>query len=128
MRSKFHSAAIGYPIVGDPTYSLYGEAAMFGGLDNLRSYVMNSDQDDVDDEYVTRNDSNAAVTTSMACDVRYPTKVAIKPLSRCSINVLKAWNLEYPPNIQPMCLHAAYLKLPHPLTGEICEWNAPATF
>ena len=107
---------------------------MFGGLENLPSYVMNSDEEDddvvvdVDNDYAARNVSNAAARTSMASEVRSLTEVATKMLSRCSMDVMKAWNLEYPPNIQPMCLHAAYLKLPHPLTGEICEWNAPASF
>lgn len=29
---RVHCAALGYPIVGDPTYSLYGEAAPVGGI------------------------------------------------------------------------------------------------
>jgi 23S rRNA-/tRNA-specific pseudouridylate synthase len=31
---RVHCAALGYPIVGDPAYGLYGEASFRGGLDN----------------------------------------------------------------------------------------------
>jgi tRNA pseudouridine32 synthase/23S rRNA pseudouridine746 synthase len=36
---RVHCAALGYPIVGDPTYGLYGEAAPVGGLQTVRTVV-----------------------------------------------------------------------------------------
>jgi 23S rRNA-/tRNA-specific pseudouridylate synthase len=97
------SAAIGYPIVGDPTYSLYGEAAMFGGLDKLQSLII-------------LEDNHHSKTTKAV------------PMERCSMDIMKGWTTLYPPNIKPMCLHAAFLKLQHPVTGEICQWDVRPVF
>ena len=119
------SAAIGYPIVGDPTYSLYGEAAMFGGVENLQAYLTTTEDEQ------TRNEVPNTTTKSVAslkADINLTKTRATEMIPRCSINVMKAWTILHPPNIKPMCLHAAYLKLRHPVTGETCEWNTPATF
>lgn len=113
---QFDSAAIGYPIVGDPTYSLYGEAAMFGGVDDLHAYM-------TEDEIVTKKDVATSKTESNNTTTR-----TTENMARCSINVMKAWTMVYQPNVKPMCLHAVYLKLRHPVTGETCEWDTPATF
>jgi tRNA pseudouridine32 synthase / 23S rRNA pseudouridine746 synthase len=40
---RVHCAALGYPIVGDPTYGLYGEAAASGGIALLPSLCRMSD-------------------------------------------------------------------------------------
>jgi 23S rRNA-/tRNA-specific pseudouridylate synthase len=98
------SAAIGFPIVGDPTYSLYGEAAMFGGLQNLKSL---------------KDNSGDALTYSNLCN---------RLMARCSMDIMKAWTVEYPPNDKPMCLHAAFLQFTHPVTGELCQWNVRPDF
>lgn len=39
---RVHCAALGYPIVGDPTYSLYGEASPCGGIAELASLSENT--------------------------------------------------------------------------------------
>ena len=95
------SAAIGFPIVGDPTYSLYGEAALFGGLHQLKSY---------------KHCAKRAVMNE------------IDGLPRCSVDTMKAWTSEHPPNVKPMCLHAALLELYHPVTGQLCRWHALPDF
>ncbi|KAL3921875.1 MAG: hypothetical protein SGILL_002516 [Bacillariaceae sp.] len=35
---RVHCAALGYPILGDPAYGLYGEASPMGGLDSSSNY------------------------------------------------------------------------------------------
>jgi tRNA pseudouridine32 synthase / 23S rRNA pseudouridine746 synthase len=40
----------------------------------------------------------------------------------------EAWNNAYPPNEQPMCLHATRLSFNHPRTGESMTWEAPPNF
>ena len=123
----FHSAAIGYPIVGDPTYSLYGEAAMFGGLDKLTAYLTNTDEDD-QNHTALANATTTKSAESVTAETIYGADWTQKKMSRCSLDTMKAWTTVHPPNVKPMCLHAAYLKLKHPVTGEVCEWDAPATF
>ena len=66
---RVHCAALGHPIIGDPTYGWFGEAAPLGGL---------------------AHDTNVA-------------------------SLLQAWNAVHPPNVAPLCLHAASLELPHPM-------------
>jgi tRNA pseudouridine32 synthase / 23S rRNA pseudouridine746 synthase len=80
---RVHCAALGYPIIGDPTYSYLGEAAPVGGLQSI------------DAEVVTADGTLA------------------RSLDRCAINVQEAWIRHHPMNIKPMCLHAAYLSFPY---------------
>jgi hypothetical protein len=87
---------------------------MFGGLDGLSTYIMNADEPH--GRVTVLNESMAFFN------------VATKKMSRCAIATMKSWTTAYPPNTRPMCLHAANLKLKHPVTGEVCEWDAPATF
>jgi len=100
---RVHCAALGFPIVGDPTYSLYGEAAPVGGLQDVPSVTHNDNQVD---------------------GVKGPKIV----LPRCPLAVQKAWTEHHPPNERPMCLHAALLELPHPVTGDRVRWEVPPDF
>ena len=86
---RVHCAALGFPIVGDPTYGLYGEAAPGGGIDLLP--VENG---------------------------------PIRPDRTLQQEFLK----HYRPNEEPMCLHAAFLQIRHPVTGETIGWNEPSAF
>lgn len=86
---RVHCAALGFPIVGDPTYGLYGEAAPCGGVASLP--VINGPQ-------------------------------------RPNLAVQQEWLNKYRPNDQPMCLHAAFLQLKHPVSGEILCWNEAPEF
>lgn len=93
---RVHCAAMGHPIVGDPTYGLYGAAAMYGGLGD-------------------------AVLTPIPSDASWE-------LQRASREVQAALALVHPPNVKPMCLHAALLRMSHPVTGNMEEWMAPVPF
>lgn len=101
------SAALGFPIIGDPTYSLFGEAAPVGGLQDVPSYRIDSDTKSF---LMARKSSSAALG---------PT---------CPIEVQRAWTAEHPPNDKPMYLHAALLTMVHPATGEIIKWESVASF
>ena len=90
---------------------------MFGGLDNLSTYIENADD----------ADSNVSMASSHA-DMMHSAEITTTKMSRCAIDTMKSWTTAYPPNVKPMCLHAAYLKIIHPVTGEVCEWDASATF
>jgi hypothetical protein len=87
---------------------------MFGGLENLQFCVTSDDDSNLNSKRSKRNDTEVAATSNT--------------MTRCSIDVMKQWTTAYPPNVRPMCLHAAYLKVRHPVTGEICEWNIPSVF
>jgi tRNA pseudouridine32 synthase/23S rRNA pseudouridine746 synthase len=93
---RVHCAAIGHPIVGDPTYGLYGDAAMYGGLED------------------------AVPTPIPECES--------KGLQRVSLEIQVRLAQVHPPNVKPMCLHAALLRLSHPVTGDMEEWTAPVPF
>jgi 23S rRNA-/tRNA-specific pseudouridylate synthase len=99
---RVHCAALGFPIIGDPTYSLYGEAAPLGGLENISSIC-----------HVHNNCIGAESTQTVP---------------RCPLDVQKAWMHEHPPNEKPMCLHAALLQLVHPITGETMKWETQPEF
>jgi hypothetical protein len=76
---------------------------MFGGLQHLQSYM----------------DSGNGKVVTTASNPHVP---------RCSMDTLKAWTDEYPPNEKPMCLHAVRLQLHHPVTEELCQWNVRPLF
>jgi tRNA pseudouridine32 synthase/23S rRNA pseudouridine746 synthase len=97
---RVHCAAVGFPIVGDPTYSLYGEAAPMGGLQEISINI---------------TDEGESLSVPSAFE-------------RCPLTLQKAWTSHHPPNEQPMCLHAALLRLEHPVTGETMEWISPPDF
>ena len=85
-------------IVGDPTYGLYGEAASTGGIDDIHMIQ--------------------ALT---------PETTQLLPRST-SFSLQKAWTAHHPPNDNPMCLHAAMLGFPHPVTGVDMKWEVPPKF
>lgn len=87
-------------IVGDPTYGLYGEAAPMGGL----------------------------LDNQVPIFLRVSAATEKTEIPRCSLALQKAWTAHHPPNEQPMCLHAALLELPHPVTGERMKWEVPPDF
>jgi hypothetical protein len=95
---------------------------MFGGLDGLSTYITT-----VDEALGRATVLNESMAFSNA-DTIDTTEVTTRKMSRCTIDTMKSWTTAYPPNTRPMCLHAAYLKLKHPVTEEICEWDAPAAF
>jgi tRNA pseudouridine32 synthase/23S rRNA pseudouridine746 synthase len=115
---RVHCAALGFPIVGDPTYSLYGEAAPVGGLQDCSvtavvvAPVPVSAEENTDDD----NKSNNETMTSLLLK------------SRPSLHMQKAWTAAHPPNVEPMCLHAAMLRIHHPVTCELLTWEVPAAF
>jgi tRNA pseudouridine32 synthase/23S rRNA pseudouridine746 synthase len=97
---RVHCAAMGHPIVGDPTYGLNGDAAMFGGLED-------------------------AILTPTSTSSRDGDDIV---LERTPFEVQSALAQVHPPNVKPMCLHAAMLRLRHPITQKALEWNAPVPF
>lgn len=98
---RVHCAALGYPIVGDPTYGLYGEAALYGGL--VHAPVSISGNADETDAHRIR-------------------------ASRPGLQMLQAWTDEYVPNEKAMCLHAALLQCEHPTTGMPIVFEASPDF
>jgi 23S rRNA-/tRNA-specific pseudouridylate synthase len=117
---RVHCAALGYPIVGDPTYSLYGEASPVGGLQDYSVVVAaaarsSNSSDDNENENANAND-NETLSSSVLLS------------SRPSLDIQKAWTVAHPPNVEPMCLHAAMLQIHHPVTGELLTWEVPPAF
>lgn len=149
---RVHCAALGYPIVGDPTYSLYGEAAPDGGLENVqRRYELNCGSTEGDNHRINLN--SACYTSDNVCADEYlskemkrqksyrnsnddkpqemspePLKDSIEYTDRCSLDVQKEWMQQYPLNDNPMCLHARILELNHPATGQKMRWEVPPEF
>jgi hypothetical protein len=101
---------------------------MFGGLENLQAYIATTTDEPTISKLSTRTTKSVASVKADTTDTNDTKTRAPEKMSRCSIKLMKAWTMLYPPNIKPMCLHAVYLKLRHPVTGEICEWDAPTTF
>ena len=99
---RVHTAALGHPIIGDPTYSLYGEAGPVGGIANISSYHCSQGKGD--------------------------DKTAVGRVPQCPMEIQQAWTKTHKPNEQPMCLHAAMLEFKHPVTGETMRWDAPPDF
>jgi len=95
---RVHCAALGYPIIGDPTYSLFGEGAPFGGIEDLEAVIR---RDDAKDETLCRGASDC---------------------------LQEEWIKKHKPNESPMCLHAALLEIDHPTTGKRLKWEIPPTF
>jgi len=98
---RVHCAALGYPIVGDPTYGLLGEASRRGGLADVSSIstVCCDGDDEVDaaEDGVSENHSTLEVN-----------------VPGCPLEVEKAFLKAHPPNVKQMCLHASRLVLDCP--------------
>ncbi|CAJ1965167.1 unnamed protein product [Cylindrotheca closterium] len=100
---RVHCAAIGHPILADPTYGILGEAAPNGGFDDTT--IDQSVSDTADD------DKNNGVGDRRP---RASTKLQLQ---------LDQWVKDHH---QVMCLHARKLQLNHPITGEeLCLEEAP---
>lgn len=117
---RVHCAALGFPICGDPTYSLYGEAAPVGGLEDCP----------VAAGFVAPSASASTSTDSNDDDIKSKNETMTSLLlrSRPTLDIQKAWTAAHPPNVEPMCLHAAMLQIHHPVTGELLKWEVPAAF
>ena len=93
---------MGFPIVGDPTYGLYGEANPRGGLQDV------------------------PVSVEWTEDTADPhPNVQVFP---CSQELQKAWTASHPPNEKPMCLHASLLEFQHPITKNMVTIRCPPEF
>ena len=120
---RVHCAALGFPIVGDPAYGYRGEAHPGGGLDgddgnnaHVPAFVVPTKEEEDD---TTRNDNADAEAAA-------PKHWEVAP--RCPESVLAQWDAAHPPNDRPMCLHASYLALTHPTTGNLVEFRSEPPF
>jgi 23S rRNA-/tRNA-specific pseudouridylate synthase len=111
---RVHMAALGYPIIGDPAYGLYGEANPRGGCSPDEELPPEGDDVVEDEERRCPHDDWKSTT--------------MKPPSGASLDLqarlLKAW----PSPARPMCLHAARLSMKHPMTNEPMNWEAVTPF
>jgi tRNA pseudouridine32 synthase / 23S rRNA pseudouridine746 synthase len=98
---RVHCAAMGYPIVGDPAYGLYGEAQARGGVDAETNTRWTTNDD---------NPQQHAPAVGASMDLQ-------RNLARCR-----------PSHSYTMCLHAAKLGIDHPISGEPMLWTAPTPF
>jgi len=103
---RVHCAALGFSIVGDPTYSLYGEGSPEGGLEKV--------------EHIVATASTAESTTAVA--------LAQQVVPQPSLKLQKEWANHYQPNVQPMCLHATKLSFKHPTTKETLSFEVEPCF
>ncbi|KAL3939120.1 MAG: hypothetical protein SGBAC_006100 [Bacillariaceae sp.] len=105
---RVHCAAIGHPILADPTYGILGEAAPNGGFDT--SLV----------EQAFR-DAQTAPAPEVEVDDKEASGYSIAS-TRLKLQ-LDQWVKDHK---QVMCLHARKLQLNHPITGEeLCLEEAP---
>jgi 23S rRNA-/tRNA-specific pseudouridylate synthase len=98
---RVHCAALGFPIVGDPTYGLYGEASPVGGL--------------------------ADCAVQFGKTMNRPLGSGSNFTPPC-LREQELWLQHHPPNVLPMCLHATLLAFRHPVTGEPLQWHVPPEF
>ena len=108
---RVHCASIGYPIVGDPAYGLYGEANPHGGLDII------------DNAVEQKEDSSSSTKSLMQIQ-----KLLLKyrPITVEAEGSSKVNEEESPAT---MCLHSTKLALKqHPMTGKAIEWIVPPPF
>ena len=99
---RVHCAAVGFPIVGDSTYSLYGEAAHNGGLSK-------------EDRILQLVGEPHHLQYSEAVG---PEDDKFIPVPRTPLSIQKEWTIAYPPDVNPMCLHAYKLSFYHPVRGD----------
>jgi len=114
---RVHCAALGFPIVGDPTYGLYGEAHPRGGLDQVTAMI-------VQNETICNNEQVGEKLSHLE-------NQSIEIHNPPSLETLQAWTRCYPPNGGPnfpMCLHAARLAFEHPATRERMDFRAEPSF
>ena len=97
---RVHCAAMGYPIVGDPAYGLYGEAQARGGVDETYPSIHSS----------SHGDHHHPSTGGASLELQ-------QRLATCR-----------PLHSSTMCLHAAKLGFDHPISGKPMLWTAPTPF
>jgi tRNA pseudouridine32 synthase / 23S rRNA pseudouridine746 synthase len=102
---RVHMAALGHAILGDPAYGLYGEANPRGGCSKA-SY---SDSDVNDTDFKNGDDIRIVVAGA-------------------SVDLQQKLQEVWPSPVKSMCLHAARLRLRHPITNEVVEWCAATPF
>lgn len=108
---RVHMSAIGHPILGDSAYGLYGEANPRGGCCFDEFSTTKSDGVDVEGLNDTRSGKNRRVIVPGAS-------------LHLQQKLLDLW----PSPDKCMCLHAARLRLRHPITNDIMEWCATTPF
>lgn len=114
---RVHCAALGFPIVGDPTYGLYGEAHPGGGLDQVTAMI-------VQRQSISNNPQGSK-------KLLVPENEAFQIPNLPSLETLEAWTRYYPLNggpDYPMCLHAARLAFEHPVTRERMDFRVKPSF
>ena len=104
---RVHCSAAGFPIVGDATYSLYGEAAPGGGLSELDRLVV-----------LAPDHATGGAQGTLASPPRSIARDSCVPLSIPSQSVQQEWTKAYQPNEKPMCLHASKLSFSHPTRAD----------
>mmetsp|Transcript_24798 Transcript_24798/g.68645 ORF Transcript_24798/g.68645 Transcript_24798/m.68645 type:complete len:411 (+) Transcript_24798:21-1253(+) len=96
---RVHCAALGFSILGDPTYSLYGEASPGGGIEKLQHFVATGENSETKE-----------------------------PIPRPPLSLQKDWTTHFQPNDEPMCLQAAKLVFTHPKTKEKLCFEVDSNF
>jgi hypothetical protein len=124
---RVHCAAAGYSIIGDPTYSLFGEASPQGGLSTVRIKTALIAANPLLAGQQPQRPTIKTAPGEASASVSSPPLQAISP---CPLEMQMAWTKFYPPNDDncPMCLHASKLSFPHPITNEIIQVQVPAPF
>lgn len=141
---RVHCAAAGYSILGDPTYSLHGEASPQGGLSTIRTKTavmtppiaggehqqQQQQQAQDHDEKCMVGEEKANYKDRVIISVEATSQLSSPSLSSCPLEMQKAWTKFYPPNNDncPMCLHASKLSFPHPITNTRIQVHVPAPF
>lgn len=108
---RVHCAAMGFPILGDPAYGIYGESAFCAGL--YHNPVGVSGEHDLNWNPTPANKDKTF--TPGAC-------------LRAPLSLQKALMEAYPPGEMDMCLHAKRLGFLHPTSGKMMGWEAPPKF
>jgi tRNA pseudouridine32 synthase / 23S rRNA pseudouridine746 synthase len=142
---RVHCAALGYPIVGDPTYSLYGEASAAGGLEDIPQLwkMTERHENNTNDisciehpknvgEQVINNSGHSNIEKDSDATMITGNKDGLEctyaPIPRCPIEIQNDWMNAYRPNSKAMCLHARILSLHHPVSGQLMHWDVPPDF
>lgn len=110
---RVHMAAMGHPILGDPAYGLYGESSPLGGctIDTTKTSRGDSNNRNIGSDHDDDDDDDSVVQ-----------------LRGASLDLQRQFHEVWPSPEKSMCLHAARLRLRHPMTQEVMDWRAPTPF
>jgi tRNA pseudouridine32 synthase/23S rRNA pseudouridine746 synthase len=120
---RVHCAAIGFPIVGDPVYGIYGESAFCGGLCHNPVKVLKTT-----DENTREGGATATTTDQKEEDTNVIEAGGEGTQWRASLSLQKELMRIHPPGDKNMCLHARKLGFTHPISGETKIWEVPPDF